>query len=450
MPHQLSKEPCLQERTQVAATEQGAETNSGSPKRIAFYGLFGQQNWGNECTLQAVLHNARRYVPGAELACFCTDPQDTVRRHKIRAYPVVRRYAKGYSSGTGRESNVLIRVFRRLLVGVPVEAWSWIKGCARLRGADMLVVAGTGLLTDFTSNPFGIPYRILKWSLIAKVCRCKLLFVSVGAGPMYHPLTRLFMKLALSLADYRSYRDAYSRQFLVGIGFNAQADRLYPDLAFSLPPLIVHDSGARGRRTVVGLGVKDYYGKLGLPENGGGDKYHGFVRKLAAAVSWLFENNYIVRLLIGDSLYDNQVKEELISLIPGCQQRIQLGDLISCSISSVDDLVAELALTDIVVSARFHNILLALMLNKLAVSLSYHEKFESLMAGAGLKKYCHDIDNLDVDELTRQIVEIEHDSDNLRPIIKQRVDAYRVALDEQYERIFGTTTRPVPDRAGGA
>jgi polysaccharide pyruvyl transferase WcaK-like protein len=411
-------------------------TSSPRSRRIGFYGLFGQQNWGNECTLQAILYNVRRYVPQAELACFCTDPHDTKERHKIPAFPMARQYARGYPSASQRKGYAPIRFLRRLMVGIPTEVWSWVTAFHSLRGFEMLVIPGTGLLTDFTSSPFGIPYRILKWSIIAKLRRCKLLFVSVGAGPMYHPLTRCFLRVALSLADYRSYRDAYSRQFLVGIGFKAQGDHLYPDLAFSLPPFISRDLRGRNRGTVVGVGVKDYYGKLGQPQHGGG-KYREFIRKLAIFVSWLLENNYTVRLLIGDSLYDNQVKQELISLIPNGELRIENGDLISSAISSVDDVLAELALTDIVVSARFHNILLALMLNKLAISLSYHEKFESLMAGAGLAGYCHDIDELDINELTKQVVEIERNSENLRPLVKERVEQGRAALDDQYARIFG-------------
>src|SRR5690242_19060670 len=51
--------------------------------RIGFYGLFGQQNWGNEATLQAMISNTRRYVPDVELRCVCTGPDDTAQRYNI-------------------------------------------------------------------------------------------------------------------------------------------------------------------------------------------------------------------------------------------------------------------------------------------------------------------------------------------------------------------------------
>jgi polysaccharide pyruvyl transferase WcaK-like protein len=301
----------------------------------------------------------------------------------------------------------------------------------------MLVVPGTGLLTDFTSSPFGIPYRLLKWSIIARLCRCKLYFVSVGAGPMYHPLTKWFIRAALSLAEYRSYRDSYSKHFLESIGFKALNDRLYPDLAFSLPKTMFPDCNCHDHQgTVVGVGVKDYYGKLGLPQRGGEAKYREFIKKLGTFVTWLLEHRYTVRLLIGDTLYDNKVKQDLIEVLPGRVLKKANGNIINEAISSVQDVLSQLASTDIVVSGRFHNVLLALMLNKPALSLSYHDKFASLLAGVGLAEYCHDIDTLDIDTLSAQIVQLEETGGNLAPQLKQRVEEYRNALDEQYACIF--------------
>jgi polysaccharide pyruvyl transferase WcaK-like protein len=414
-----------------------ARKASMNPKKIAFYGLFGQQNWGNECTLQAIIYNVRRYLPDAKLRCFCTGPDDTSQRYHIPAFPISNRYAKGYPKDSRVQAHVVIRLLRTILIRIPAELFSWVEAFKSLRGFDMLVVPGTGLLTDFTSAPLGIPYRILKWSLIAKLCRCKLLFVSVGAGPMYHPLTRLFIRAALSLAQYRSYRDLYSKEFLDGIGFKTQNDAIYPDLAFSLPKALFPTCDRHDRpRTVIGVGVKDYYGKLGLPQRGGEAKYRAFISKLSKFVTWLLEHNYSVRLLIGDTLYDNKVRADLIELLPSRTSRDGECELINQPLSSVVDVVSELASTDIVVSARFHNILLAQMLGKPTVSLSYHEKFAALMAGVGLPGYCHDIDELDLDKLTQHILQLEGQADTLRPHIEHKVEEYRNALDEQYAHIF--------------
>ena len=141
---------------------------------------------------------------------------------------------------------------------------------------------------------------MFRWSVAAKLCRCKLLFVSVGAGPLYSRVGRFFVKAALSLADFRSYRDESTRQYLEGIGFPAGNDPVYPDLAFSLPETLTplgRDSEAR--RPVVGLGLMDYAGKYSVAE--ADQRYlFGVPGDPGGVHEWLLAHEYDVRLLIGD------------------------------------------------------------------------------------------------------------------------------------------------------
>jgi polysaccharide pyruvyl transferase WcaK-like protein len=423
--------------------DKGAKSGSmrwhgGKRKKIAFYGLFGQQNWGNEATLQAIVFNTRRYLPDVELRCICTGPDDTARRHSIQSFPCSSQYAKGYSAVAATKPTPAVRLLRALLHRVPNELWSWLTGLKTLMGCHWLIVPGTGLLTDFSSGPLGFLYPLLKWSLIAKLCGCRLFFVSVGAGPMYHPITKWLVRAVLWLADYRSYRDLYSKRFIEAIGFKTDRDRLYPDLAFSLPRGFFPECSPKNAhaKTVVAVGVKDYCGKLGMPHRTGEAKYRAFIDKLATFVAWLLQSNHAVRLLVGDTLHDNRVKQDLIDLLENRGLRSEDWNIINESIQSVEGVLSELAHADIVVSARFHNILLALMFDKPAISLSYHKKFESLMESIGLGSYSHDIDFLDVHKLQEDLMRLEKDASELRPFIRQRVEEYRNALEEQYRLIF--------------
>src|SRR5262249_45042421 len=144
------------------------------------------------------------------------------------------------------------------------------------------------------------PYTLLKWSSMAKVCGCKLLFVSVGAGPVYETLGRWFVKWALSLADYRSYRDNSTMSYLNDMGFCADNDRVYPDLAFSLPEdMIPREALEEGRRPVVGLGIMEYVGKYST-SNPSETTYLAYLKNLVNVVQWLVARKYDVRLLSGD------------------------------------------------------------------------------------------------------------------------------------------------------
>ena len=148
-------------------------------------------------------------------------------------------------------------------VGVGAELRQYARAFRELKGTDMLIVPGTGLVTD----AFGLlnwgPYSLFKWVLMAKLRRSRVLFVSIGAGPIDSILGRGLVKATLSLADYRSYRDDASRDYLRGIGFPAKRDRVYPDLVFGLPESLLSRDHARseGTRRVVGLGLMVYHGK---------------------------------------------------------------------------------------------------------------------------------------------------------------------------------------------
>ena len=84
------------------------------------------------------------------------------------------------------------------------------------------------------------------------------------------------------------------------------------------------------------------------------------------------------------------------------------------------------------------------LLNKPVVALSYHEKISSLMAGVGMGEYCQNIDRLDVDLLVEQFLEPEKNAGIVKPLIEEKVEHYRKALDQQYAHIFNHLCAAAP------
>jgi polysaccharide pyruvyl transferase WcaK-like protein len=301
----------------------------------------------------------------------------------------------------------------------------------------MLIMTGTGMLGDFGIGPFELHYEILKWSIMAKLRRSKVLFVSVGAGPLGHPISRWLVKFALSLADYRSYRDMFSRRYLARIGFDTSRDRVYPDLAFSfLRAEIPLAPRQPGPRRIIGLGLMDYYGNGSSPEQGQ-HIYQDYVQTVTEFAGWLLARGYSVRLLIGDLTYDKRVCGDVFRILEETGVTFETGRMIREPVASVQDLWAQLADTDVVVATRFHNILLALMLDKPVLALSYHDKIRSLMASVGLSEYCQDIATLDGTRLRKQFNALEENAELLRFSLHQKNEECRRALDEQYRYMFG-------------
>jgi polysaccharide pyruvyl transferase WcaK-like protein len=376
-------------------------------------------------------------LPDEKLLCICTGPDEVTAKYGISTFPLRMMPPKIWSE----KKSIVFKALRRIFIRIPSEWAHWFEAIKILKECRMLIVTGTGILVDHTTGPFGYPYLLFKWSIIAKLCRCKLLFVSVGAGPIYHKVSRWFIKCALKLSSYRSYRDDFSKQYIETIGFKGHGDPIYPDLAFSLPKSIMLESGNHDRKgNVVGVGLMDYYGKENknsIHKQGGQDAiYSNYMRKLYSFVTRLFEEKFIVRLLIGDVKYDSSVKKDLLQLIEKNGPKYEVEQIINEPIYDLVELLPQLAKSDIVVSPRFHNIILALMLNIPVISISYNKKFESLMKEFGLNEYCLAIEHLNVNWLLVKIREIKKKADKIIPQIQQKTQENRKALDEQYSIIF--------------
>src|SRR5436190_642100 len=336
--------------------------------KIVFFGVFGKQNLGNECTLQATMYNIHKALPDATFTCLSTVPEDTELRHGIPAFAAHRAYPAWLDSQlwSGRGSR-LMKLLRKILFRIPLEFVNWAKGFKVVRGSHMFIVPGTQVVSDYLNGPFSWPYDIFKWAVIAKLCRARLLFLNIGVGPIYHPLSRWFIKASLNFSDYRSYRD--------------------------------------------------------------------YVNTLGDLVAWLCERKYTVRVIIGDVLYDSGVKQDFMELLHERGLMNQAGQIVNEPVFTVEQLLSQIAAIDFLVTSRFHNLVLALMLNKPVVCLSDHGKLDSLMTEIGLTDYCLPLANLGFDNLIDRLVKLEKNAEALRPYIKQKTEEYRRALDEQYSVI---------------
>jgi polysaccharide pyruvyl transferase WcaK-like protein len=397
-------------------------------RKIVLFGVFGVGNLGNECTLQALLYNIQRYVPNAEVSCICSDPEETQFAYNIPASLIKEMPLSPMNRPT-------LRLLRRIFVGIPMEVLRWFKAIGRLKDVDMLVMTGTGMLGNFGILPLDLHYEILKWSIIAKLCRCKVLFVSVGVGPIHHPLSKAFVKGALAVADYRSYRDRFSKDYLKGIAFDSENDEVYPDLAYSFPRGAVPNLNHNHPKPVIGVGLMTYFNRRSVAD---GDEtiYRCYIAKLGSFVSWLLERKYTVRLLIGDVMYDQRARYDLRTFLEGRGVSYEKEAIIDEPAASVDDVLSQLAATDLVVASRFHNVLLALMLCKPVLAISYHQKVDGLMADAGLQEFRQDIESIDLEKMIHQFGTLEENANYLGQRLQQKADACRLALDEQYDRIF--------------
>ncbi len=399
------------------------------PANISLFGNFGSTNPGNEATLLAVSSRLRDLFPECELCCICGFPENVIAVHGMRAVPCTVRSARIWN----RDAPVHERV-RQAVPGLLEEAREYVRAWRTLENDDLMIVPGTGLLTDAWGLSGWGPYGLLKWSLVARLRRCRLVFLSVGAGPVHGRLGRLLLRSALSLGSYRSYRDVPSKEIVESLGLSTRGDPIYPDLVFGLSPaMTVNLDDRREERPVVGLGLMEYGAKYSTPSPTG-DTYTRYLETLAVFAAWLLEHDYDIRILLGDA--DTVVIDDFRKVL-----RTHLGSHDQSRVTdptpgSIDAVLAQLGATDFVVATRFHNVLMSLLLGKVPIAISFHHKVKSLMSEMGLSDYCHDINQMNADVLIGQFRMLVQNTDKLKPAVAHRVAEARRALDEQYQLLF--------------
>jgi polysaccharide pyruvyl transferase WcaK-like protein len=383
-------------------------------RKIGIFGNFGGGNLGNEGTLEAMVAFLRRVAPEAELVCICADPKVVAQQHHITAAP--------FRWPRKRQASVAARIRARL--------GDFMLTTSAVRGFDLLIAPGTGILDDFGEPPQGLPLTIFWVCLLARMRGMKICLVSIGAGPIRNSLSRWLMKRAAAMAHYRSYRDTVSKEFMKSLGLHVTQDEIYPDLAFNLPEPPGQQTEAV-REPTIGVGVMAY-GGWGVDRGEAREIYKTYVEKMTSFVLWLLERGYRVRIFIGEDS-DNRAVTDLTRSIAAAKKSFPSGRVHTEPASSLYDLMQQMLETDVVVATRFHNVVCALKVGRPTVSLGYSKKNDALLAEMGLQHFCQHVETFDLDLLVRQVSQLLAERSRYVDLIRQGNLCLRERLHRQDE-----------------
>ena len=393
------------------------------PLRVGLLGQFGIGNLGNEGSLEAVLAFVRRAAPGAEITCITSDPDFVRRIYGINAIQI---------------RNSYIGKLDRLLFRAPQNLREMRRAARQTRDLDVLIVPGTGVLDDFNEPPLGLPFDIWRWTRAAHRNSAKVAFVSVGAGPVTHWLSRRFVIGAARAATYRSYRDKPSDAFMRSIAASLPGDHVFPDVAFSLHAP-AHGSSASIGAPVVAVGVMAYYGWSGSAEAGAA-VYNTYTDKIAAFVAWLADTGRRVRFTIGkdkDVKTVEDVRAKAVALSPRVADALEPFE----AAQNLHDVMAQMASCDIAVVTRFHNLVCALQAHKPTVSLGYAKKNQALLEEMGLGAYSQDVETFDLATLKEHTEAVLANRAALATPIASTVKRYAAELEDQWRLLTPLLTR---------
>ncbi len=416
-------------------------------KKIGLMGPFGYGNLGDAAIQDAMIQHVRKYFPDAEIFGFSLNPEDTEKRHGIKSYPISRMaWAEEAQKGVFNRllnwlkshPNRRVQSLERWIKRGPMEFGLIASAYKTLKGFDYFIVSGGGQLDDYWGGggPWSHPYTMLKWGFVSKLRRVKFMFVSVGAGPVHAKLSQIFVRWALSLAQYRSYRDEYSSDYVKKIVGYPKDDPVYPDLAFSLqmdqyaPAVNVPNP-----RPIVAIGPIGYFRDGCWPEHDPA-LYEAYLTKFSSFVGWLIQKGYAILFIPGEVYFDQIAIDDVKAKLQN-----ELGDLegkiLEVSIQSVSDLLSYLHHTQFVVASRFHNILLSQILLKPVLALSYQAKIDFLMAAMEQGEYCLPVGSFDEEQLKQKFEALVAHETQIPQQLRPHVQQFQQALAEQYDRIFG-------------
>ena len=415
------------------------------PAKIAILHHTGGGNLGDDAIMDVVIHNIRSRWPDAEIAAFSMNPGDTGSRHGIPSFAIRRHtWGIGYASRENAKTektkrgpgnwlattrNPAIRLPRNIFRELAFLATSFQK----LRPFDMLIVSGGGQLTE-RSGPWGFPYAILIWVLMAKLAGVRRVFLNVGAGPLRHPLSKFFVRRSLYAANYVSFRDEPSQALARQIGFTGKS-QVFPDNVYSRDVSLPSAPPDTRNGPVVGLAPMPW--PFCDPREYTGENlqalYDEYLAKFATFASSLVRYSCSLELFGSDAGADPAAIEDLRRVLR-TQQDIDTPPYEP--VDSVDGLLSRMAAMDYIVTCRFHGVVLAHILNKPVLAISHHPKVTDLMAALGLSQYCVDIRTFDPDRLADAFASLVDHTREVKISMAASLAAYRAQAGAQFDLLF--------------
>jgi len=219
------------------------------------------------------------------------------------------------------------------------------------------------------------------------------------------------------------------------IGLNTEQDTVFPDVAFMLPkPDPGNASTISKRRLTVGLGVMSYYGWYGY-RDAGKAIYRTYIQKITEFAIYLIDSDCDVKFLTGE-LSDVAAAEDICGEVRARRPQVAETRLNVEPAHSLHDLMHQIAMTDLVVATRFHNIVCSLKMGKPTISIGYAKKNDVLMQSVGLGDFCQHVEQLDIENLIVQFESLKTLQKELAQEIEARTSGFARDLEEQNRNIL--------------
>ena len=409
--------------------------------RIALLTPYTGGNLGDAAIQDSIIANLRVRLPGARFSGISLNCDNFVEQHGDSAFSlcgrdipfysrcsgtVAQREQKGQIGPSSVRTTINLTNIKSALKRIPIAGWClravyifWrelshsINGYRFLCSHDLLLVSGGGQLNEQCGGPWGQPYALFKWALLAQLAGVPYAIASVGLGAASSKTSRLFLALALRLAKYRSYRDQNTKTFASALLPCASTDSVVPDFALSLPPSkMPRPAGIRslaGGRPVIAISLIVYAKPAFWPSTWlqNRELYQRYTGQMAEVVSELLKRGYFL-LFVSSSLGDDDgVKIELLERLDE-DSRKRLGrQTYTPAITKWADLVSLLRDVDVLIASRLHSAILSFVAQTPTIAISYDRKVDWVMEDLGQTEYVLQIGDFVAADVFRTLNRVE-------------------------------------------
>lgn len=425
-------------------------------RRLALVSPWAGGNLGNSTILSAVIFSLSERIPDVEFVGITLNPEQTRRRFGIESFPLSA--ACGLNHGRLKTSDSEVAQRQNLsslrtiqwLKRVPLfgsllrtmRAWTreivHIAAAARIvRRLDGIIIPGGGALDEFWGGTWAHPWNLLKWSVLGRVYRVPFFFKSVGKCCLERPLSRFFVRIALRLASYRSYRDPDSKE-AVQVLINAPNDPVFPDLAFSYPTPVTGASASIDKPDkwlVIGISPIAYCDPRVWPVKDEG-LYRAYLYQLAEILKWMLKQGHQLLFFATDSP-DLETIEDVLRVADISENSSAIRMLPGPVEQSINHHLEAIGRADLVVASRLHGVILSHLVAVPVLAISYDQKVDVQMAIARQKDYCLDINSLELGSFVNRFEALKAAREREAASLRSDAALFRQQLDSQYDRIFG-------------
>lgn len=446
----------------------GGGDRSGAA-RVGIIGTYGQGNLGDEAVfvsfVQWVAENAPHIVPVA----LCVNPAYIEKTYGVAAYPVAPRYAgmvrrtenggRGSApagaqprptsapAATGRLRDFVVdalpgcaRIVRppwRLLKGFLVAARFLPRQVRVTRSLDGVIVLGGGQIHDFWDGPYGHPMALFSWALASRMAGKPFGILSIGAIDLIHGMSRRLIRATIRLSVYATVRDRGSAARVASLA-RPRVCPIYPDLAWGLDLTRFAARPARASprndapRTIGVCPMAYRHPTLWASREADADGYARYVGAMAEFCNRLLSQGYDVVLFPTQIRMDvAAVRDVLARIPPQLAHRARLWP-----VGGVAELVECMENVDVVVSSRFHGVLLSLCAGRPVLSLAYQRKCNELLEELGEGRFGLDIHDFSARQLWDRFEELRGEFGAYVARLQAHVEENRRKLDAQYRDYF--------------